>query len=85
MNYLTVDDSMLAHLRGIVEPTEIRDANGIILGRYTPVLTPEEEAAYARAATLFDQEELDRIEKNDHERFSIEQVKEHLRSLELPK
>jgi hypothetical protein len=84
MNYLTADESMLARLRGIVEPVEIRDPAGKLLGRYTPVLTPEEEAAYARAAELFDLEELDRIAATDKGAYTIEQVLEHLRSLEKP-
>jgi hypothetical protein len=66
MNVWVADEELLQRLRGIVEPQEIRDANGKVIGIYTPVLTPEEQAAYARAAELFDLEELDRIEREEH-------------------
>jgi hypothetical protein len=82
MNYLTADQPMLDRLRGIVEPVEIRDPSGKVLGCYTPRLSKEEEEAYARAAELFDPEELDRIEKDQRPLRSFEQVMERLSSLE---
>jgi hypothetical protein len=82
MNFLTADQPMLDRLSGIVEPVEIRDPSGKVLGCYTPRLSPEEEEAYARAAELFDPEELDRIEKDPRPLCTHEQVMEHLHSLE---
>jgi hypothetical protein len=61
MNILTADEVLLNRLCGIVEPVEIRDATGKVLGHYTPVVSPEEAAAYARAKELFDLEEAERI------------------------
>jgi hypothetical protein len=84
MNYLTADQALLDRLSGIVEPVEIRAPDGKVLGRYTPELSPEERAAYDRAAELFDPEEIDRIAKEPGPVYTIEQVMEHLRSLEKP-
>jgi hypothetical protein len=65
MNFITADDVLRDRLGGIVEPVEIRDTTGRVLGVYSPVLSPEEEAFYARAHELFDPEELDRIEREE--------------------
>jgi hypothetical protein len=85
MNYLIADQALLERLGGIVEPVEIRAPEGKVLGHYTPVLSPEEEEAYTRAAELFDLEELDEIEQNDQKGYTIEEIHEYLRSLEAPK
>ncbi|MGC1649687.1 MAG: hypothetical protein WA741_28010 [Candidatus Sulfotelmatobacter sp.] len=60
MNYLTADESMCDRLRGILEPVEIRDAEGKLLGHYTPYVSPEVLAAYEKARTLFDPAEMQR-------------------------
>ena len=82
MSHLTATESMLEQLRGIVEPVEIRDARGKVLGLYTPVLSPEEEELYRKAATLFDPEELDRIEASEHEGRPLAEVWERIRASE---
>ena len=54
MSYITADESMLARLRGIAAPVEVRDPRGKVIGHYTPVRSPEEEALYQQAKSLFD-------------------------------
>jgi len=54
VNYLTADECLCDRLFGILEPIEIRDGNGKVLGHYTPVVTAEELAAYKKAQGLFD-------------------------------
>jgi hypothetical protein len=66
MNHLTADQVWLDRLAGIVEPVEIRDPDGKVLGHYTPVLSREQEEFYARAAELFDVEEAERIAATEH-------------------
>jgi hypothetical protein len=66
MNFLTADDAMLAQLQGIVQPVEIRDPSGKVLGHYTPLLSPEEAEAYEKAAAMFDWEEIERIAATEH-------------------
>ena len=85
MNYLTADDTMLDWLRGIVEPVEIRDPDGKVLGHYAPILSRKQEALYARAAELFDLEEMERIAATEHSGCTFAEEMEHLRSLEQPK
>ena len=60
MNFLTADESMCDHLRGILEPVEIRDVTGKLLGTYTPYVSAEERAAYEKARSLFDPVEMKR-------------------------
>ena len=53
MNYLTADQELLERLAGAMEPVEIRDPNGKVLGRFTPVFADENERK-ERAARYFD-------------------------------
>jgi len=59
MNHLTVDQPLIERLAGVMEPVEIRDASGKVLGRYTPVFTDEQDAQ-ERAARYFDMAEAER-------------------------
>ena len=80
MGFIVADDALLARLYGIVEPVEIRGPDGKVLGHYTPVLSPEQEAFYARAAELFNVEEAERIAAAEHGQGRP--LKEILRRLE---
>ncbi len=59
MNYLTVDQELLERLAGIMEPAEIRDVNGKVIGRFTPVFADEIDKS-ERAAKHFDLAEAER-------------------------
>jgi hypothetical protein len=82
MNHLTADQALLERLSGIVEPVEIRDASGKVMGTYTPVLSPEEQEAYRQAAELFDPAELDRIEQTEQRWHTIEDIRRRFDDLE---
>ena len=41
MNYLIAHEAMVARLTGIVEPVEIRDPAGKVLGKFTPEVSAE--------------------------------------------
>ena len=84
MNRLTADRPLLERLEGIMEPVEIRDPDGRVLGAFTPALSPEEAEAYRKAAELFDPAELDRIEREGGPVYTIEQVWEYIHSMEKP-
>jgi hypothetical protein len=58
MNHLTADESMCDHLRGVLEPVEIRDAQGKLLGHYTPFVSPEERALYEKVRNSLNLDEL---------------------------
>jgi hypothetical protein len=60
MTVLTADELWLSRLRGVIEPVEIRDPSGKLLGHYTPALTPEEVARRTKIKSLFDLEEAER-------------------------
>ena len=82
MNYLTADDGLISRLRGIMEPVEIRDANGNVLGHFTPVVPPEVQALYDKADALFDLEEAKRDAAAKQPGFSLQEVMRFIRSLE---
>ncbi len=82
MSYLTADDAIQDFFRGVVEPVEVRDSEGKVLGHYTPVVSPEEAARYEKIKGLFDPEELKRRKASKHPGYTFEQVMEHIHSLE---
>jgi hypothetical protein len=59
MSILTAGPAMQAVLSGLKEKTEVRDADGNIIGYFTP-REVEHEAIYAWAKTQFDPVELRR-------------------------
>ena len=61
MTVLTANEAMLAQLRGIVEPVEVRDAAGNVLGHYTPVVSAETRKMYDEVKELFDLEEAESV------------------------
>jgi hypothetical protein len=82
MTVLTADEVLLDRLCGIVEPVEIRDPSGKLLGHYTPALTPEEAARYEKIKGLFDLEEAERALADPHPGYTYAEVMEHIRALE---
>jgi hypothetical protein len=60
MSYLTADQALVERLAGVMEPVEIRDPSGKVLGQYTPVFADENERS-ERAAKYFDLAEAERI------------------------
>jgi hypothetical protein len=60
MNYLTADQALLERLAGVMEPAEIRDPDGKVIGRFTPVFADEKEKE-ERAGRFFDLAEAERI------------------------
>jgi hypothetical protein len=83
MTTFVADEALKGYLKPITKPTEIRDADGKLLG----VFTPSEEAVadrYAEISKLFDPEEIRRRKEREGHLpgYTIEQVMEHLRSLE---
>jgi hypothetical protein len=61
MSHITADEIMLARLREIAVPVEIRDESGKVLGLYTPARSPEEEALYERALQIIDLDQAKRV------------------------
>lgn len=83
MNHLTADEDLLDRLRGIVEPVEIRDPEGKLLGVYTPHVTAEVRALYERAKSLFNPAEVKRrAEAEKGQGAPLSEVWERLRAVE---
>jgi hypothetical protein len=72
----------LADLAHFVEPVEISDANGKLIGLFVPANLERGKELYDKAATLFDPAELDRIEATEQTGRSLQEILTHLKSLE---
>ncbi len=78
---VTLDESAAAQLGDISLPVEIRDGKGRILGYFTPVSQAESEM-YRLALASTDPQELARRKNSPGPRFTTEEVRRHLKSLE---
>jgi predicted aconitase len=83
MAFMTADNTLKGYLVETKEITEIRDANGAVLGYYAPASAADQVPAI-RLAALFNPEELRRRKASTHPGYTFGQVMEHLRSLEPP-
>jgi hypothetical protein len=81
MTVITANQELQHALAGLREKTEVRDASGNLLGYFTPRQV-EEELLYRYAEETFDPDEIRRLLSTQTSGFRIEQVMEHLRSLE---
>ena len=83
MNYLTADQALLDRLAGVMEPAEIRDVNGKVIGRFTPVFADEKEKN-ERAERYFDLADAERsLAQEPEQEFTFAEVWERIRSGEI--
>jgi hypothetical protein len=83
MYHLTADQELLERLAGIMEPAEIRDANGKVIGRFTPVFVDENDKN-ERAARYFDLADAERsLAQEPEQEFTHAEVWERIRSGEI--
>jgi hypothetical protein len=80
MNLITAAASIQAAFESIDDVTEVRDPSGTLLGYLAPA-GKEEELLYARASQLLDTAEIERRRKIVSRDYTIEEVREHLKSL----
>ena len=79
MSFLTADNVLLDRLRGIVEPVEIRDTTGNVLGHYTPVVSIEMAALREKTKKLFDFNEAIRVNEAERNKgHTLEEIMQHL-------
>lgn len=81
MNHLTADQVLLERLAGIMEPVEIRDPSGKVLGRFTPVFADEQETR-ERAARYFDLAAAQRTAAQKSQGSSLEEVWRRIHKLD---
>ena len=80
MYHLTADQELLERLAGIMEPAEIRDANGKVIGRFTPVFADENDKS-ERAARYFDLADAERdLAEGRDEWSTLEEVWKRIRA-----
>jgi hypothetical protein len=84
MSILTADPTMQAALSGLKEKTAVRDADGNILGYFTPYEL-ETEQLYEWAKTQFDPEECRRRLREEKGRGApLEEVMRRIQAREAP-
>ena len=82
MIQLTADDRcLLKDLRLFVEPVEISDANGKLLGLFVPANLEREKQLYAKGAARIDPAEIERRKQSKEKSYTTKEVFEHLKSL----
>jgi hypothetical protein len=87
-NALTIiaDDQLQARLAPLTQVTEIRTADGGLMGTFTPAsalqAATELDELYRHAMTLFDPEEIKRRAESDEPCYTFEEVMAYLNSLE---
>jgi hypothetical protein len=81
MSSLTADSALQSSLAQAKEITEILGPDGKLLGYFTPAALAN-QIPLTRLASLFDPEELRRRMASTETGHTIEQVMEHLRSME---
>ncbi|HQR05407.1 MAG TPA: hypothetical protein PLN21_01225 [Gemmatales bacterium] len=73
MSIITADARMKSLFLPLTERTEIRDDQGQLIGIFTP---------QGSIKDVFDDAEFEKRRQTSHHGYSIDEVREHLRSLE---
>jgi hypothetical protein len=84
---LILDETTVSKLSSLREPTEIRNQEGKLVGTFTPAADYSEYDNQAVPQHVldkfnFDDAEFDRRRQTTHPGYTIEQVREHLGSVE---
>jgi hypothetical protein len=82
MSSLTADNTLKDSLVQAKEVTEIRDLSGQLLGYFAPTAVAQQIPAL-RLASLFDPEELKRRKACTEPGYSLDEIMQHLRSLDV--
>lgn len=82
MNTVTADSAFLQSLDVLCGLTEIQDANGRVIGYFSPATSDKTAAAYAQAAAHFDADEMKRRKESGEKCLNTVEVLDHLKSLE---
>ncbi|MEX2188324.1 MAG: hypothetical protein WD875_16070 [Pirellulales bacterium] len=83
MTSIIADSNLQAALGGFVEPVEIRDPNGNLLGHFTPARS-DEGRLYEQARKQFDPAELKRRNDANGPGITTAQLLAKLETLESP-
>jgi hypothetical protein len=80
MSVITVSPAVEALLSKLDEPTEIRDANGNLIGNFTPARF--QAKVCHEAAAQFDPQEMKQRKESHQRGYTTGEVLAHLRTLE---
>ena len=80
---LTADAAMKSKLGQLDQPAEIRDADGNVIGYFTPA-GHHEALLYRDAAAHLDPDEMKCRKESGAKGFTTNEVLEHLKSIEKP-
>jgi hypothetical protein len=75
---ITLDASMCSKLNDVVQPVELCDPSGKVLGRFVPLIDPSEWEPVSSAAS---DAELDRREQANEKRYTTAEVLAYLEKL----
>jgi hypothetical protein len=78
MNRIVIDSNLDKSLQDLVEPVELCDHAGRVLGHYFPAI---DLSQYGPLEPQISEEELDRREKENQKRYSTAEVLRYLESL----
>ncbi len=78
MPKITLEDKVCKQLHEFLEPVELCDSTGKVLGKFMPRFDPSE---WIIEGEELSDEELDQLEKSNPKRYSTAEVLAHLRSL----
>jgi len=77
MPTIVADEKLHETLRHVTERVEVRDADGNLLGQFTPI-----DPAIAKAMSEVDWDEIRREQKNPGPMYSFDEMWEHIRKQE---
>jgi hypothetical protein len=80
MSTITASPAVEEVLSKLEEPTEIRDSNGNLIGRFTPARFHAK--VYQDAAARFDPVEMKRRRESQQQGYTTNEVLNHLKSLD---
>ncbi len=81
MGKIIADDTPMLVLSGVVEPVEIHDEEGKLLGVFVPANIEQTRKAYADFASRIDRAEIQRRKKSTQKGHTTKEVFEHLKTL----
>jgi hypothetical protein len=81
MSIFLADPAMKATLSGIKDVTEIRDADGNVLGVFAPGTSADEVRLYLHAWLTLDPEQVRRQKQTAERTYTTQEVLAHLQSL----
>jgi hypothetical protein len=78
MSRIILDAALSSKLHEVIQPVELCDPTGRLLGRFIPLVNPSEWEPVSPAAS---ESELDRREQANEKRYSTSEVLVHLEKL----